>query len=91
MYSTEQRKIAIEAFIKLDHSYANAVRELGCPNRNSLMNWHMDYFERGEVRERTHGSRFYSDEEKRRAVERFLEYGRKQSFTIEAFGYPCKR
>ena len=31
MFSTEQRRIAIETFIKFDHSYADTEAELGYP------------------------------------------------------------
>ena len=29
MYSAEQRKIAIETFVKFDHSYADTIADLG--------------------------------------------------------------
>lgn len=32
MFSTEQRKIAIETFIRFDHSYADTIAELGVPD-----------------------------------------------------------
>ena len=50
MFSTEQRKIAIETFIRFDHSYADTVAELGYPTRHSLRAWYKDYLEHGEVR-----------------------------------------
>ena len=39
MFSAEQRRIAIETFIKYDHSYADTVAELGYPNRATLRLW----------------------------------------------------
>lgn len=39
MYSAEQRKIAIETFVKFDHSYADTIAELGYPTRACLRNW----------------------------------------------------
>lgn len=36
MYSTEQRKLAIETCIKFDLSAAGTVAELGHPTRHSL-------------------------------------------------------
>lgn len=50
MHSTEQRKLAIETYIKFDLSAAGAVAELGCPTRPSLGAWYRDYLEHGEVR-----------------------------------------
>ena len=35
MYSKEQRRIAIETFIRFDHSYADTIAELGYPDRHS--------------------------------------------------------
>ena len=39
MYSLEQRRVAIEAFIRFGHSYADTIAELGYPNRQSLRGW----------------------------------------------------
>ena len=50
MYSTEQRKLAIEAYIKFDLSAADTVAKLGYPTRQSLRAWYKDYLEHGEVR-----------------------------------------
>ena len=50
MFSTEQRRIAIETFIRFDHSYADTIAELGYPTRHSLRAWYKDYLEHGEVR-----------------------------------------
>ena len=36
MYSTEQRRVAIETFIRFDYSYADTIAELGYPNRHTL-------------------------------------------------------
>ena len=35
MYSLEQRRVAIETFIKFGYSYADTIAELGYPNRQS--------------------------------------------------------
>ena len=45
MYSTEQRKLAIETYIKFDLSAADTVAELGYPTRHSLRTWYKDYLE----------------------------------------------
>lgn len=49
MFSTGQRRIAIETFIRFDHSYADAIAEPGYPTRHSLGAWCKDYLEHGEV------------------------------------------
>ena len=53
MHGTEQRKLAIETYIKFDLSAADTVAELGHPTRHSLRAWHKDYLEHGEVRPRS--------------------------------------
>lgn len=50
MFSTGQRKIAIETFIRFDHSHAGTIAELGYPTRHSLRARYKDYLEHGEVR-----------------------------------------
>lgn len=49
-YRAEQRKLAIETYIKFDLSAADTVAELGCPTRHSLKAWYKDYLEHGDVR-----------------------------------------
>jgi transposase-like protein len=49
MYSTEQRKLAIETFIRFGHSYADTIAELGYPDRHTLNSWWREYRETGEV------------------------------------------
>ena len=74
MYSAEQRKIAIETFVKFDHSYADTIAELGYPTRACLRNWWNEYRDTGEVpiSKFTTNPR-YTTEMKRRAVEHYLE------------------
>ncbi|MDY4652316.1 MAG: hypothetical protein SO366_08710 [Atopobiaceae bacterium] len=50
MYSTEQRRLAIETCIKFDLSAADTVAEPGCPTRQSLRAWYKDHLEHGEAR-----------------------------------------
>ena len=73
MYSTEQRRVAIETFIRFDHSYADTIAELGYPDRHTLRNWWGEYRETGEVpiAKIIREPRF-SDEQKREAVEHYL-------------------
>ena len=50
MCSTEQRKPAIETYVKFDLSAADTVAKLGYPTKQSLGAWYKDYLEHGEVR-----------------------------------------
>ena len=49
MFSEEERRIAIETFIKYDHSYTDTVAELGYPNRATLGSWWREYESTGEI------------------------------------------
>ena len=90
MFSTEQRRIALETFIKFDCNYADTIAELGYPNRQTLRNWWLEHRETGEVptpkREPMH-----SEEMRRRAVEHYLGHGKRLSRTMRALGYPKSR
>ena len=92
MYSQEQRKTAIETFIRFDHSYADTIAELGYPTRACLRNWWNEYKDTGEVpiSKFTTNPR-YTAEMKRRAVEHYLEHGKSLARTMRALGYPKSR
>ena len=92
MYSQEQRKTAIETFIRFDHSYADTIAELGYPTRACLRNWWNEYRDTGEVpiSKFTTNPR-YTAEMKRRAVEHYLEHGKSLARTMRALGYPKSR
>ena len=93
-YSREQRDRAVDLYIKYEHSAADTIRELGYPSRGALWMWYKDRLEE----ERTgipsgRGERYrrYTDEQKRVAVEHYLEYGRRLSRTMRMLGYPKSR
>lgn len=89
MYSTEQRRLAIETFIRFGHSYADTIAELGYPDRHTLNSWWREYRETGEVPvgKMIREPRF-SDDQKREAVEHYLGHGKSLSRTMRALGYP---
>lgn len=91
MYSAEQRKKAIETFARFDCSAADTIAELGYPTRHTLRNWWKEYQTSGdEFLEKKHRKPKYSDEEKRGAVDYYLEHGRSLARTIRAMGYPSR-
>ena len=92
MYSTEQRRVAIETFVKFDHSYADTIAEPGYPNRHTLNNWWREYKATGEVpvAKAIREPRF-SDGQKREAVEHYLSHGERLKRTMRALGYPKSR
>ena len=92
MFSTEQRRIAIETFIRFDHNYADTIAELGYPHRQTLRNWWYEYRETGEVPLAKHAREpRYPEEMRRKAVEHYLSHGKRLSRTMRALGYPKSR
>ena len=70
MFSTEQRRIAIDDLLKFDHSYADTITELGYPHRQTLRNWWKEYEETGEIPigKDHHRKSEYTDEQARAAA-----------------------
>lgn len=92
MFSIEQRRIAIETFIRFDHSYADAIAELGYPTRHSLRAWYKDYLEHGEVRppKRRREPKF-TLEMRQAAVDYCLAHGKSLAGTMRRMGCPASR
>lgn len=92
MYSAEQRKLAIETYIKFDLSAADTVAELGYPTRHSLRTWYKDYLEHGEVRppKRQREPKF-TLEMRQAAVNYYLAHGKSLARTMRKMGYPGSR
>ena len=92
MYNTEQRKLAIETYIRFDLSVADTVTELGYPTRQSLRAWYKDYLEHGEVRppKRQREPKF-TLEMRQAAVDYYLAHGRSLARTMRRMGYPASR
>lgn len=92
MFSEEQRRVAIETFMKYGHSYADTIAELGYPNRATLRLWWKEYESTGEI-PASKGRRKskYTDDQAHAAVSHYLEHGRSLSRTMRALGYPKGR
>ena len=88
MYSAEDKRRAVELFVKYDLSCASAINELGYPSRGSLYEWHRSYLEHGDSAFGPDGCRRYADRQKRAAVDYFLDHGKCIARTIRALGYP---
>ena len=88
MYSPEDRRRAVELFIKYDLSCTSVINELGYPTRGSLYSWYRDCLESGERSFGPGGHRRYSDDQKRAAVDHFFEHGQCIARTVRALGYP---
>lgn len=91
MYSAEQRAKAIETFARFGCSAADTIAELGYPSRVTLRSWWKEYQLGGdEFLAGKHRRPRYSDEEKRGAVDHYLEHGKSLARTIRAMGYPSR-
>lgn len=91
-YSEEQRRSALETFIRFDHSYADTIAELGYPNRGTLRGWWREYERTGVVPVRKSVSDpTCTDAMKRAAVDYYLGHGGSLARTARALGYPKSR
>lgn len=90
MFSTEQRRIAIEAFIRFDHGYAGTIAELGYPTRHSLRARYKDYLEHGKVGPpKRRREPEFTLEMRRAAVDYYLAHGKSLAGTMRRMGYPA--
>ena len=90
-YSREQRGRAVDLYIKYERCAADVIRELGYPSKVTLLSWYADRLEEertGVPSRRGERHRRYSDEQKRAAVDHYLEYGRRPGRTMRMLGYP---
>lgn len=92
MYSYEDRMRAVQLFIKLGKRANATIRQLGYPTKNALKHWHREFargndLSAGYVRTKQR----YSDEQRRIAVEHYLEHGRCLAWTMKALGYPSRQ
>lgn len=90
MYSYEDRKKAVELYIKYDLCAASTVRELGYPNRRMLVCWYNEYVQTGRLHERYKKKSRYTEAQMRAAVSYYLEHGRNITRTVRAVGYPSR-
>jgi transposase-like protein len=91
MYSYEDRVRAVRLYLKLGKRVGATIRQLGYPTKNSLKSWHLEY-------ERCHDLRIgyvrskpvYSAEQKKVAVDHYLDHDRCVATTWRALGYPSR-
>ena len=89
MYSYEDRKRAVELYIKYDFSASSVILELGYPESSrSITRWYKEYKETGELRKARRGKRVYTSQQRECAVRYYLEHGKNLHKTVKALGYP---
>jgi len=79
MYSSEKKKKAVELYIYYHFSAAATIRELGYPERKTLIKWYQDYQEGLATGEDGLSKPFksrYTGEQKSFAVDHYLKRGK---------------
>ena len=90
-YSRQQRDRAVDLYIRYECCAADAIHELGYPSKEALRMWYRERLEEertGVPSRRGERQRRYSEEQKRTAVDHYLECGRRLSRTMRMLGYP---
>jgi transposase-like protein len=93
VYAREDRNRAIELWLKYDKSSTAVIKELGYPSPKMLLRWYKEFLEEketGVIQDQHQRLRRYTAEQKKEAVEHYLEHGRCLARTMRALGYPCQ-
>jgi len=90
MFSYEDRLRAVQLYIKLGKRIGLTIRQLGYPTKNALRNWYREFESSQDLRAGYARRPRYSEADKRRAVDHYLEHGRCIALTIKALGYPSR-
>ena len=80
----------VQLFIKYELSVADTIRELGYPTRNTLIWWYNEYLEKDDLHENFQKKPRITQEEKRKAVDYYIEHGRCVRRTVRKLGYPSR-
>ena len=90
MYSYEDRLRAVRLYIKLGKRIGLTIRQLGYPTKNALKTWYREYEQRHDLPAVYTRPPKFSQAQKERAVEHYLEHGQCIAETIKSLGYPCR-
>ena len=90
MFSYEDRLRAVQLYIKLGKRIGLTIRQLGYPTKNALRTWYREYERRQDLTAGYARRPRYSEADKHRAVEHWVEHGRCIAVTIKALGYPSR-
>lgn len=91
MYTHKQRMKAVLLYIQYDFSAASVIRELGYPkDTKSLCSWYKEYKATGALHEAYAQRTKYDKEQRRTAVQYYMEHGKCLSRTVRKLGYPSR-
>jgi len=88
MYSSEQRRVAIELCCQYNGQVAAAARALGYPSVKQLKRWYLHYLRTGEIPESEQRQGRHTDNQKARAVRHYFATGQCLAHTKRSLGYP---
>ena len=91
MYSYEDRARAVQLYHKFGRRMTATLRQLGYPSKNSLKAWCAEF----ELNQELHRGyqrlkHRYTDDQKYRAVDHYVEQGHSLIHTIRSLGYPSR-
>lgn len=91
MYSYEDRLRAVKLYLKLGRRMGATLRQLGYANKNSLKAWCAEFEQHQDLRKGYQlVKRRYTDEQKHRAVDHYVEQGHSLIHTVRRLGYPSR-
>lgn len=90
MYSYEKRIKAVKQLIQFDLCYADTVNFLGYPSPRELRRWYEEYVANGDLSHTRKNNSRYTEEDKRKAVDYYLQHGKNISRTVRKLGYPSR-
>lgn len=90
MYTYEQRMAAVKLYIESGYSVVAVTRELGYPTPPALRQWYAEYKECGDLHRGIRAPHF-TEEQKQRAIQHYLENGKDARKTSKALGYPSRQ
>jgi len=86
MFSYQERIKAVQLLLQYDMSYATVIREFGYPARRTLVNWYEEYIKNGGLHSDFIKKPKFSEEERQKAVNYYLEHGKCVSRTVKVLG-----
>ena len=90
MYTKEEKEKAISLYILYGLKTEPVIHELGYPNRKMLRIWYKKYLKTNSCERKQRRSK-YSENDRKIAVEHFLNHGRNATYTRKVLGYPSRQ
>ena len=90
MCSYEDRLRAVRLLIKLGKRVGPTIRQLGYPTKNALKSWHREYEQHLYLQAGYARLPKFSQAQKERAVQHYVEHSHCLAVTIKALGYPSR-